>query len=62
MPKRLWMIKLISLRKKKHLRVDRAFKRIKQKNIGVKWVYKKKLKKNSEIDKYKTCLSAKNYK
>lgn len=56
------MIKLISLRKKKHLRVDRAFKRIKQKNIGVKWVYKKKLKKNSEIDKYKTCLSAKNYK
>jgi len=33
-----------------------------QKTIGVKWVYKTKLKKNDEIDKYKAHLVAKGYK
>ena len=33
-----------------------------QKTIGVKWVYKAKLKKDGEIDKYKERLVAKGYK
>ena len=33
-----------------------------QESIGVKWVYKTKLKENGEIDKYKTRLVARNYK
>lgn len=33
-----------------------------QKTIGVKWVYKTKLKENDEVDKYKTRLVAKGYK
>ncbi|GMI66347.1 hypothetical protein HRI_000304000 [Hibiscus trionum] len=33
-----------------------------QKTIGVKWVYKTKLKENGEIDKYKARLVAKGYK
>ena len=32
------------------------------KTIGVKWVYKTKLKGNSEINKYKVWLVAKRYK
>ncbi|XP_044498498.1 uncharacterized mitochondrial protein AtMg00820-like [Mangifera indica] len=32
------------------------------KTIGVKWIYKTKLKGNGEVDKYKTCLVAKGYK
>ena len=34
----------------------------KQKTIGVKWVYKTKLRENGEIDKYKVQLVAKGYK
>lgn len=33
-----------------------------QKTIGVKWVYKTKLKENGEVDKYKARLVAKGYK
>nr|CAN63536.1 hypothetical protein VITISV_002860 [Vitis vinifera] len=33
-----------------------------QKTIGVKWVYKTKLKENGEVDKHKACLVAKGYK
>jgi len=33
-----------------------------KKIIGVKWVYKTKLKENSEVDKYKARLVAKGYK
>ncbi|XP_016554890.1 uncharacterized mitochondrial protein AtMg00820-like [Capsicum annuum] len=33
-----------------------------QKTIGVKWVYKTKLKENREVDKFKACLVAKGYK
>ena len=33
-----------------------------QKTIGVKWVYKTKLKENGEVDKHKACLVAKSYK
>ena len=33
-----------------------------QKTIGVKWVYKTKLKENCEVDKHKTRLVAKGYK
>ena len=32
------------------------------KTIGVKWVYKTKLKENGEVDKHKACLVAKGYK
>ena len=35
---------------------------MRQRTIGVKWVYKTKLKENGEIDKYKACLVAKGYK
>ena len=34
---------------------------MKQKTIGVKWVYKTKLKENGEIDKFKVQLVAKGY-
>ena len=32
------------------------------KTIGVKWVYKTKLKENGDVDKYKARLVAKGYK
>ena len=32
------------------------------KTIGVKWVFKTKIKENGEVDKYKACLVAKGYK
>ncbi|GKV32451.1 hypothetical protein SLEP1_g41060 [Rubroshorea leprosula] len=32
------------------------------KTIGVKWIYKTKLKENREVDKFKACLVAKGYK
>ena len=32
------------------------------KTIGVKWVYKTKLKENGEVHKHKACLVAKGYK
>lgn len=31
------------------------------KKIGVKWVYKTKLKENEEVYKFKACLVAKGY-
>ncbi|GLT34761.1 hypothetical protein SLA2020_092600 [Shorea laevis] len=33
-----------------------------KKTVGVKWVYKTKLKENGEVDKYKACLVVKGYK
>lgn len=33
-----------------------------QKSIGVKWVYKTKLKQNGEVDKHKARLAVKGYK
>ena len=33
-----------------------------QKTIGIKWVYKTKMKENGEVDKNKACLVAKGYK
>lgn len=34
----------------------------KQKTIGVKWMYKIKLKENGEVNNYKACIVAKGYK
>ena len=41
------------------MRVDRSA--TKRKSIGVKWMYKTKLSKKGEVDKYKACLVAKGY-